>query len=247
MSKPFTKLVLAPARFPFLVPNLRLHLMLPGYDRRGPTSLREGFEITGDLPPGRYRLKCQIPRNVDIGIDFELQDGSTTIIRLADSMSLGQRFKVDTKAEPPVVYILKEMKHAAHFWLGHCENNERLAAFLSEDQYWKLDDEERAVSYLSEFAKTQNERWYDHDFLEAGRETEGATLAERFRKYSWSEIWADELDRRAKERKLGDPNCFVMLGGSPDKPEDWDINTPCDIRQSGIDLHYMGKIEFCFF
>ena len=247
MPGPLTKLVLAPPRFPSLFPNLPVYVMLPGYDRRGPISLREGFEITRELPPGRYRLTSQIPPNVDVKIDFELHPESTATIRLAASLSLSQRLKVDTKAELAVVFILKETRHVAHFWLGHCENNERLGALLSEAEYWKLDDEERKVSHLSEFAKSQNERWYDHDFLEAGWEAEGSTLSQRFHKYSWSEIWAGELDRRAKELKLRDPNCFIMLGGSPDKPEDWDLNAPGDIGRSGIELRYMGKIEFSFF
>ncbi|MNN78559.1 hypothetical protein D3C81_1951260 [compost metagenome] len=110
-----------------------------------------------------------------------------------------------------------------------------------------MTDEERDQAYLSEFGRTQNERWYDHDFLEAGWETKGSNLLERFEEYSWVEEWAEELERRAREMGLKEPNCFIMLGGSPVRPRNWKLDEPCQIDRPGINLLYVGKIEFTFF
>ncbi|MNE50733.1 hypothetical protein D3C80_1453250 [compost metagenome] len=209
-------------------------------------SLRETFEITDELPPGRYRLKGRIlDVNVDIG--FVLRADLVTTLRLTDSMSFTQRFAVDTSAEPPTLYVLREQHHVSHFWIGHCDSDLRLAALLSEVYYWALTDEEREQAYLSEFGQTQNDRWYDHDFLEAGWETKGSNLLERFEEYSWAEEWAEELERRARGMGLKDPNCFIMLGGRPDQPMDWELDDPGHIDRPGINLLYAGKIEFTFF
>jgi hypothetical protein len=218
--------------------------MFPWYDRHGPVSLRKGTEITGVLPAGRYRLHGHIPPEFEVDVAFEIIEGRETILSLAQGFSFARRFLVDTKAELPVLYLRRRKRHIAHFWIGYCESDERLGALLSEKSRHAMMDEECERGFISEFGQSQNDQWYDHDFMEAGWETKGTSLAERFAEYSWSSEWANELARRAQELALNAPNCFIMLGGSPDRPGDWEVVTPRHIDAPGVTLRYAGRIEF---
>ncbi|MGL4322369.1 MAG: hypothetical protein ACRCS3_16035 [Paracoccaceae bacterium] len=239
-----TQLVFSAPKIAAMVPAVSIYVMLPWYDRAGPVSLREQFVLDGVLPAGSYRLKGMLAQGVCVDIPFEIVDGAVTTLRLTKAIGFWSLRKLDPKAPMPTLFILRVEEHVAHFWIGHCESNERLGALLSEAAYFALDDDERDKAFISEFSLSQQTRWIDHDFLEAGKSDAGADLNTRFAGHSWVDAWSRPVEQRAKELGIPMPNCFIMLGGAPDKPMDWEIDHPADIIRPGVQLRYAGKIRF---
>ena len=55
--------------------------------------------------------------------------------------------------------------------------------------------------------------------------------------YSYSDQWADELDRRAAAAGLAGINFFVFISRD-------EVERPRSVRGDGYWLHYLGTIEY---
>lgn len=104
---------------------------------------------------------------------------------------------------------------ASHFWLGQFPNEKRVAEYVAE--VYDDDDEDREHTPLSQFARDQGEKWYDHDCMEHGFE-KNAT-------------------RRAAKAGLTKVNMLLFI--SKDQ-----IDKPRSVEGDGYNLHYMGTIEY---
>ena len=109
-------------------------------------------------------------------------------------------------------------------------------------------------SAMNAFAARQMQQSYDPDTLEAGFEAGGGDIPSRFAAYSWAAEWGPELAFRASGQhpryypvENGDQNCLVMVGGDPDHRQDWMMDESFDVVAPGIELRYMGYIEFTYF
>ncbi|MFV0296227.1 MAG: hypothetical protein ACK5JT_08930, partial [Hyphomicrobiaceae bacterium] len=96
---------------------------------------------------------------------------------------------------------------------------------------------------------SQHVESYDHDFLEASFATSSGDIASRFATCSWAAEWAPELAFRATDHyprfaRVDSPNCLIMIGGDPDRPQDWLYGDLFDISAPGIELHVMGYHRF---
>lgn len=230
----------------FLLPDVTFYISAPWTGKLGPISLREPFAFELPAPRG-YGLQGPLAPGFEIDVTFTTEPGTTTMLKIADGLSLWQRIILEKPAEPQMLFLRRRTAHLSHFWIGRCESDARLGALLSEAAYWAIeDDDARDEAPLSEFTASQGESWCDHDFLEAGWETKGRTIAERFGAYSWCVQWAAALETRAADLGVADPNSFIMLGGDPDRPEDWRMTAPRDITAEGVDLKYAGEIRFYF-
>ena len=249
MPRPDTLLrFMAPEIAPASVPPLQFDILLPGYDRLGPFSLREDVFIPRRLAPGNYLLKLRLPPETDIELGFALQEGGVTRIGLADLLTPEQRAALDVSAPMPSLHLLPENRIGGQFWIGHSDSAAGFDDFLSEDAYSAIaEDEARDAASLSAFTQSQGARWLDHDALEAGRSDQGATLAERFAGFSWVEDWAPKLALRARDMGLIRPDSVIMLSGDPDRRQDWALESPRDIDLPGLSLRYAGEIGMMVF
>ncbi|MFK7941093.1 MAG: hypothetical protein AB8B82_17065 [Roseovarius sp.] len=247
MSDPTGSLQIVAPKRAWLMPDFKYHIMLPWYDRVGPVSLRDGVRVSDRLPPGHYRLAGVLSGDLRVETTFEVQEDAITTLALGDGLGLRQRMALKTGADIPTLFLQRQRAQEAHFWVGHCDSDQRLGALLSEAAFFALDEDQQDEAAISEFGETQNNAWYDHDFMEAGWEDSGDTLAKRFAAYSYSEVWADALQRRADEAGITNPNCFIMHGGDPARPRDWNINSPGDVDRPGVRLRYLGKLSFLIY
>ncbi|MFG4001002.1 immunity 22 family protein [Flavobacterium aquidurense] len=126
----------------------------------------------------------------------------------------------------------------SHFWLGKFKSEKEYSDFLGESEtYYEDDDIEE--NYISEFAKSQNENFLDHDFMESGFENEAVSFEEKFLKYSYAEQWIPEVKNRLRyqNQNLEDINTLVFI--SKDQ-----IEKPVSIGNLQFDLLYIGEIEY---
>jgi hypothetical protein len=123
----------------------------------------------------------------------------------------------------------------SHFWLGRFVSEKALARYLVE--VYDEDDVDREHTPLSEFARDQGEKWYDHDFMEHGYRPEASSVEELVAGHSYSEQWAAELARRATEAGLVGDNMVVSI--SQDQ-----IDAPRSVKGDGYWLHYLGTIRY---
>lgn len=230
---------------PGAVPPLRYNVMLPGYVMLGPANIHLDFYIAKRLLPGDYRLMMRVPPDIDIILDFPIEPEGVTRIRLANEL-MAKGFKgIDPDAPLPKLNLFRRESHVAQFWVGHCDSPARFDALLSEDDFWAIEDEEvRDNAPLSQFAASQGERWFDHDFMEGGFCKGHEPLAERFEAYSWAAAWAPELEARARKLGLIHPDSFIMMTGDADRRYEWEMKTPKDIDLPGVKMRYAGEIAF---
>jgi hypothetical protein len=123
----------------------------------------------------------------------------------------------------------------SHFWLGHFPNEKRVAEYVAE--VYDDDDEDREHTPLSQFARDQGEKWYDHDFMEHGFKKNAKSVEDLVNGYSYHEQWSAELARRAAEAGLTKVNMLLFI--SKDQ-----INKPRSVEGDGYKLHYMGTIKY---
>ncbi len=121
-----------------------------------------------------------------------------------------------------------------HFYLGQFVNQERAEDFFRET--WDEDDEDREHTPLTEFASSQGQRWYDHDFLEWHLDPSAKTVQELVAGASWHAQWVAELARRAAMSGIT-ANAFVFI-------EESQITHPRSVVGNGFSLQYMGRITF---
>lgn len=125
-----------------------------------------------------------------------------------------------------------------HFWFGKFRSEEEYFDFLGESETYYEDDDIEG-KYISEFAKSQNENFLDHDFMESGFENEDISFEDKFSKYSYAEKWIPEAKTQLTEQNqnLGEINTVVFI--SKDQ-----IKNPIAICNSRFDLVYLGEIEY---
>jgi hypothetical protein len=118
----------------------------------------------------------------------------------------------------------------SHFWLGQFPDRKRAAKYFAE-QY---EDDDAPVS---EFARDQGAKWYDHDLMESGF-SKGANSIEKLVKgHSYYEQWAEELARRAKYAGVTGVNLLVFINKDQ-------IKKPRSSKGEGYSLHYLGTIKY---
>ena len=135
-----------------------------------------------------------------------------------------------------------ESTQTAHFWLGRFPNVERVAAYFHEVYDDCLDDadidgEDWRRTPLSEFARDQGEKWYDHDFMEHGFNPSAASIKELVAGHSYYDQYEDELTRRASELGLEGVNMFVFI--SEDQ-----IARPRSVEGADYWLRYVGTVTY---
>jgi Immunity protein 22 len=122
----------------------------------------------------------------------------------------------------------------SHFWVGHFPVD-RAENYFAE--IWDETDEERNHTHLSEFARDQGVKWYDHDCIESGYDDQTPSIHDLVDGYSYSDQWAAEVERRVIAAGLQDINFFVFI------KED-QIAHPRSIQGDGYWLHYLGTIGY---
>ena len=135
----------------------------------------------------------------------------------------------------------------SQFWAGHFASDAAFEAFVKEDYeayYSDANDEGDGPLPLSQFAGSQGERRYDHDFMEAGKVGTSAVPTEAICA-SYSESWAEEFVRRAAAAEIA-PTHFIMV--SIDRPSAGPEHRqfPHAASATGPDftLIYLGEIEY---
>jgi hypothetical protein len=119
------------------------------------------------------------------------------------------------------------MESFVDFWLGLAKNKRVYQAFLKE-QY--KDDSKP----ISPFAETQDEQFYDHDFLESEFTGEGLSLDEALHYVSFSSSFAANMNAPAEGIRF---NFFIASFSD-------DFSNPKSAQVDGIDLHYLGRFEY---
>jgi hypothetical protein len=123
----------------------------------------------------------------------------------------------------------------AHFWLGHFPDGSRVGDYFTE--VWNENDGDREHTPLSEFARDQQKKWYDHDYLEYGFNPDASSIQELVTGYSYHDQYKDELAARAAKLGLAGINMFVFI-------EESQIAHPRSIAGEGYTLHYVGTITY---
>jgi hypothetical protein len=122
----------------------------------------------------------------------------------------------------------------SHFWVGQFLPD-RSENYFAE--IWDETDEDRHHTPLSEFARDQDVKWYDHDCIEYGYDDQAQSIQALVYGYSYSDQWADEVERRIMAARLQDINCLVFIN------ED-QIAQPRSVQGNGYWLHYLGTIRY---
>jgi hypothetical protein len=122
-----------------------------------------------------------------------------------------------------------------HFWLGRFPNGQSTARYFAE--VWDEYDEDREHTPLSEFARGQGQKWYDHDFLEYGFKADASSVEELVKGYSYHGQYAAELSRRASAAGLDGLNMFVFI-------DEEQIDRPRSVEGKGYALYYLGTVKY---
>lgn len=129
-------------------------------------------------------------------------------------------------------------KEVSHFWVGAFESKSAFDNFFGEASNYYEDERDVTEKYISEFAKSQNENWFDHDFFECGFEEDKTSIENRFSKYSYSQQWLNELKKRINELQPDfqiNSIAFINKNG---------IANPKSVKAEKIELLYLGTIEY---
>lgn len=126
----------------------------------------------------------------------------------------------------------------SHFWFGKFRSEEDYFDFLGESEtYYENDDIEE--KYISEFAKSQNEHFLDHDFMESGFENGDISFEDKFVGYSYGTQWISEAKERLMHlnKNLEEINTLVFISKNQ-------IMNPVSIVDAKLNLLYIGEIEY---
>jgi hypothetical protein len=119
----------------------------------------------------------------------------------------------------------------SHFWLGHFPNEGRVAEYFKE-VYGDDDDEP-----ISQFARDQGAKWYDHDFMGHGFKKDAKCVEDLVNGYSYCEQWSAEIVRRAAEAGLSEVNTLIFISKD-------EIDKPRSVDGDGYSLRYVGTIRY---
>lgn len=129
-------------------------------------------------------------------------------------------------------------KEISHFWIGNFKSETDFYNFFGEDENYYEDERETDEKYISEFAKTQNQNWLDHDFLECGFENESISFEEKFSGYSYGDQWISELKSRIEQIKPGFEISSIAFV-TKEK-----IANPASVKTQQYEILYVGEIEY---
>ncbi|WP_150524236.1 immunity 22 family protein [Roseibium sediminis] len=133
----------------------------------------------------------------------------------------------------------------AQFWVGKFSDEALFHDFTGEDpEHYAIENEDGDYP-LSKFAASQGETFYDHDFMEVAFSDVAVHSGKEFMA-SWSDKWADELDRRINELDVSDLNVLVMMVVEQHSSGKLyrQISNPVSASGEGFNLTYLGEIEF---
>jgi uncharacterized RDD family membrane protein YckC len=117
----------------------------------------------------------------------------------------------------------------AHLWLG--QFGPEAPEDFFEERYDREDDEP-----LSQFAASQGETWYDHDFVEISYLDEMGSVRSLVEGHSYCESYLDSIVAKAATLGIDRVNVFVFA----DKEQ---CSSPRSARGPGYQLWYLGEFE----
>lgn len=252
----------------FLTSKLEYSVLANGI-MHGPIPMDKPLSISG-LMPGNYTMKGAGKWGM-IDVDLKVVEGEVLGIRLADSFSGWRKSRafllraaifIELVRNTPVASPPKAKKITSQFWVGYCDDPDEITDFFSEDAYYaklqnladkfdkgKIDNveyekQERQLDDcpITDFAKSQGEKFIDHDFIEWRWEPECKPLNEMFSGTSWIEMWANLVTERAYGLGVEKINCFVMVGLNESVSPPQKIKKPSDIRLSSGSLVFIGEV-----
>jgi hypothetical protein len=138
-------------------------------------------------------------------------------------------------------------KYTSQFWIGTFDSEKRFNEFVGEDpDYWSEENEDNDDIPLNKFISSQNETWFDHDFIEAGYNAKEGSVLEKFGSYSYVNQWANAVSDKMTELGLDSINAFIMMGidQPPNGSRYLQVSNPCSFKSEGIDLVYIGEYEY---
>lgn len=112
-------------------------------------------------------------------------------------------------------------------WIGTVSDQETLDRFLEETH---SDDN----APISQFAVSQNDWFYDHDFLEVSYFSNKTNLQDALESMSFGPSYASEVRATAGRRKFN--VIFLMINEFFDKP--------ISISRDGIQADYIGRFDY---
>jgi hypothetical protein len=122
----------------------------------------------------------------------------------------------------------------SHFWIGYFPEEQRAEEYFEEVYN---EDEDYENTSLSQFARDQNKKWYDHDFLEYGYKDNCGSIECLVVEHSYYEQWSNELSGRVTQNDLSGFNTIVFI--SCDQ-----IDIPLTVKGDIYWLYYLGAIEY---
>ena len=115
------------------------------------------------------------------------------------------------------------MMTEVHIWLGIFDSSDRFGQFMAEDYDRDYDEQP-----INEFCASQNETWYDHDWIESfynPRRTAKSLLGN----VSYSTQFKHAAAGVAADLNLTDPNAVIVIDSG-------EIGKPVSAKGEGYEL-----------
>ena len=125
----------------------------------------------------------------------------------------------------------------SHFWVGFFNRENDYFDFFAEKPDFYIDEKDLEEKYISEFAESQGVNWIDHDLMECGFENSEKSLSERFKGYSYSKEWLQEMEYRIEKNSIGKVNAIAFVTKRA-------IGNPTNVIRDNFSLIYIGEIEY---
>jgi Immunity protein 22 len=119
----------------------------------------------------------------------------------------------------------------SHIWLGNFQSLTQLNSYFNEA--FESDGTKEKEPFISQFAADQDERFYDHDWIEFSFE-EGCDLRVLLAQHSYASDYTEEVLEKAYDLNLiGKTNTFILA----DRAE---FDHPQSIKTALYQLWYLG-------
>lgn len=137
----------------------------------------------------------------------------------------------------------------AQLWVGHFPSQDQFGAFVGEDPaFWHEDNQDKdwpLKTPLSAFIGSQDQWWYDHDFLEATFNDAAGSLEQRFPMWG-VRSWGYVAEQRLADLGVTKFNAVIMFHVMNDyfgKPER-QVPHPRSCTTDQVQVHYLGEVQF---